>query len=63
MTPGEETYITYKSRRQRGVESLFHSELEEEEDTGDINEQHKGNTMNILKDLARGQQQLVELLT
>jgi hypothetical protein len=43
MTPkGEEDYITYRIRMQRGDEratSLFHSESKEEEDMGYMNEQ------------------------
>jgi hypothetical protein len=36
--PEDKTYITYRSRRQRRAESLFHSESDEEEKMGDRNE-------------------------
>lgn len=57
-------YITYKSRRQRGSENLFHSEEEEEDqskaekegDMWDNNDRPEDNAMHILNDLARGQQ-------
>jgi hypothetical protein len=31
MRHGDREYITYRSRRQRGAENIFHSEEEEEE--------------------------------
>lgn len=56
-------YITYKSRRKRAADNLFDSKSKEEENMGDKRELPKGSTMQILNDLARGQQQLVQLLT
>jgi hypothetical protein len=63
MRRGDGEYITYKSRRQRGEENIFHSkeeeeegqpEVEEEEDMGDKNETPEDSAMHILNDLARG---------
>jgi len=63
MTTGDREYITYKSRRQGADDNIFHSESEEEENMGDMNEWYEGNTMSILNDLGREKQQLVQLLT
>jgi hypothetical protein len=60
MFPDDREYITY--RRQRGIDNIFHSKLEEEKNMGNKNELPMDSTLNILNDLARGQQQLVKLL-
>jgi hypothetical protein len=65
----EEGYITYRSRRQRGVENIFNQEdeveenqleVEQEEVMGDNNEDM---ALQILEGLANGHQQLAQLLT
>jgi len=58
------TYLTYRRKKIRNdPHSKPKSEEEEKLEMGHRNEQPEGSTMNILNDLVRGQQQLVQLMT